>query len=57
MCWQNVRQRIDGSGPWTRMRSRGARGTRAAKISMPGHVTSRLPSSPKLICGRVDWKS
>ena len=57
MCWQNERQRIDGSGPCTRMRSRGARGTRAAKISIPGHVISRLRSSVKPICGRVDWKS
>ena len=54
MFWQNVFQRIDGSGPCTRMRSRWARGTRAAKISMPGHVISRLRSSVKPMCGRVD---
>jgi hypothetical protein len=54
---ENERQRIDGSGPCTRIRSRGARGTRAAKISMPGQVISRLRSSLKEICGRVAWKS
>ena len=30
MILENVRQRIDGSGPDRRIRSRGARGTRAS---------------------------
>ena len=54
---QNVRQRIDGSGPWTSTRSRGRAGTRAAKISTAGQVISRVRPSVKPICGRVAWKS
>ena len=38
----NVRQRIDGSLPEMSTRSRGARGTRAAKISTSGHSISRV---------------
>ena len=39
------RQRIDGSGPETSTRSRGARGARAAYISTSGHSISRVRPS------------
>ena len=54
---QNVRHFIDGSGPPSRTRSRGARGTRASKISTVGQVISRVCPSVSLISGRVAWKS
>src|SRR3954451_8387211 len=54
---ENVRQRIDGSGPLSRTRSRGARGTRAAQISTSGHSISRWRPSTRWIFGRVAWKS
>jgi hypothetical protein len=55
--WQNVRQRMDGSLPDRRMRSRGARGTRAAKISSSGQSISRVRPSTIRTFGRVAWKS
>src|SRR4051794_37466738 len=54
---ENERQRIDGSGPLSRMRSRGARGTRAAHTSTSGHSISRWRPSTRRIFGRVAWKS
>jgi hypothetical protein len=54
---QNVRQRMDGSLPDRRMRSRGARGTRAAKISSSGQSISRVRPSTIRTFGRVAWKS
>ncbi len=53
----NVRQRNEGSLPTTRMRSRGARGTRASNSSTAGQTISRVWPSTSLIRGRVAWKS
>ena len=55
--WQNVRQRKEGSEPVSRMRSRGARGTRASNSSTAGHTISRVWPSTILTRGRVAWKS
>src|SRR4051812_32416867 len=54
---ENVRHRIDGSGPQSRTRSRGARGTRAAHTSTSGHSISRWRPSTRRTFGRVAWKS
>ncbi len=53
----NVRQRIDGSAPLTRIRSRGARGTRTSERTTSGHSSARAPDSSRVIFGRVAWKS
>ena len=55
--WQNVRQRNEGSEPAIRIRSRGARGTRASYSSTAGHTISRAWPSTILTRGRVAWKS
>src|SRR3954454_22802638 len=54
---EKLRQRMLGSEPCTRMRSRGARGTRAANTSTAGHSISRVRPSTSRIFGRVCWKS
>src|SRR3954451_5494036 len=53
----NVRHRIAGSGPESRIRSRGARGTRASWISNSGQSMSRVRPSRSRTVGRVAWKS
>src|SRR5215210_4749934 len=55
--WQNVRQRIAGSGPESRIKSRGARGTRASWISNSGQSMARVRPSRRRTVGRVAWKS
>ena len=56
-CCVNVRQRNAGSGPESRIRSRGARGMRTAWTSNSGQSIVRvIPSSSRTI-GRVAWKS
>src|SRR3954469_16266480 len=50
---ENVRQRIAGSGPESRIRSRGARGTRAAWISNSGHSIVRDTPSTRRTIGRA----
>src|SRR3954451_17822683 len=55
--WANVRQRIAGSGPESRIRSRGARGTRASWTSNSGQSISRVRPSRSRTVGRVAWKS
>src|SRR5215212_6768892 len=55
--WLKVRQRIAGSGPESRIRSRGARGTRASWISNSGQSISRVRPSRRRTVGRVAWKS
>ncbi len=52
-----VRQRIDGSVPTSRIRSRGARGTRASNSSTLGHTISRVSPPTSFTLGRVAWKS
>ena len=51
------RQRNEGSGPPSSTRSRGARGTRAAKTSTAGQTISRVSPSTSLTFGRMLWKS
>jgi hypothetical protein len=51
------RQRVEGSGPPSSTRSRGARGTRATKTSTVGQMISRTPAGPVLTFGRTVWKS
>src|SRR3954449_10992417 len=53
----NVRHRIAGSGPESRIRSRGARGTRASWISNSGQSIARVRPSRNRTVGRVAWKS
>src|SRR5215217_4956330 len=55
--WANVRQRIAGSGPESRIRSRGARGTRASWTSNSGQSMWRVRPSRSRTVGRVAWKS
>src|SRR3954463_168185 len=55
--WLNVRQRIAGSGPESRIRSRGARGTRASWTSNSGQSIARVRPSRSRTVGRVAWKS
>ena len=57
ISFENVRQRNDGSVPVSRIRSRGARGTRASYSSTSGHTIRRACPSVSLIRGRVAWKS
>src|SRR3954454_24285393 len=54
---EKVRHRIAGSGPESRIRSRGARGTRASWISNSGQSMSRVRPSRSRTVGRVAWKS
>ena len=49
----NVCQRIDGSTPLSRIRSRGARAARASSSSTVGHSSWRRSSSSSLIVGRA----
>src|SRR3954454_18989136 len=53
---QNDGQRNEGSGPASRMRSRGARGTRASYTSISGQMISRERPSTSRTLGRVSWK-
>ena len=53
----NVRQRNAGSGPDSRIRSRGARGMRTAWISNSGQSIVRVMPSSRRTIGRVAWKS
>ena len=52
-----MRQRNDGSEPWTITRSRSAPGTRAAWMVGAGHSTTLLSPSLNRIVGRTDVKS
>ena len=54
---QKVRQRIDGSGPDSRIRSRGARGACAAQISISGQIDLARAALDQRTVGRVAWKS
>ena len=53
----NVRQRNAGSGPESRIRSRGARGMRTAWTSNSGQSIVRVTPSSSRTVGRVVWKS
>ena len=54
---QYPRHRMDGSMPWTRTTCRAEPGAVATAAEVVGQVISRRPSSPRLVIGRLTWKS